>query len=551
MQFKIKIVGMLFYFVLCGSLYSQGIEIIFKLNKGTNVESFLTEMNSEFTEVYSKSDIKLISKDLNICLFKIKKQGLNQGLILNKLNTFKTVKECQFNHEVGLRKKPNDQFYQDQWQYQNRVKNNGIIDADIDASEAWNMTTGGYTVDGQEIVVAVIDDGFLINHPDLKDNIWTNQNEIPNNQIDDDNNGYIDDIHGWNYRSRNADVSNQENGNWHGTPVAGIIGAIGDNDIGVAGVNWNIKIMPIIKGNQLSTIVEAYDYIYQMRKKYNDTNGKEGAFIVATNASFGMAATPLEAPTWCSIYDDLGTVGIVNIGATANSSLNVDVEGDLPTSCPSQYLISVTNTTRLDKKEAFAAYGLQNIDLGAPGSDVFTISNDGSYATFGGTSASAPHVTGVVGLMYSLEIPEFILDVQKDPGAMALLIKESLLVGTDQLADLADITVSGGRLNAYKALVELNNTYNITNYENTPLNQELIYPNPATDQITISLDIDKPQSIAINIYDQLGKSMFRNILGDVDEGHHEILLDIQSLPKGIYFIQLQSNNNSSFRFIKN
>jgi subtilisin family serine protease len=145
------------------------------------------------------------------------------------------------------------------------------------------ITTGGLTVQGDTIVVAVIDCGADITHEDL--NFWKNYLEIPGNGIDDDTNGYVDDFDGWNAQSQTGVITSCS----HGTHVSGIIGAIGNNTTGVVGVNWNVKIMPVQPSStNEALVVAAYTYVYNMRRLYNQTNGAKGAFIVATNSSFGV-----------------------------------------------------------------------------------------------------------------------------------------------------------------------------------------------------------------------------------------------------------------------
>src|SRR5690606_27888318 len=143
--------------------------------------------------------------------------------------------------------------------------------------------------DGDTIVVAIIDDGINPNHPDIQGNLWNNRHEIAGNGIDDDLNGYVDDVLGWNTYSTpmNDNITGGSWGGGHGTPVAGIVGAKGDNNVGVAGVNWNVKLMIIVGGGDQADALTAYGYVLASRKQYNETNGEKGAFIVSTNASWG------------------------------------------------------------------------------------------------------------------------------------------------------------------------------------------------------------------------------------------------------------------------
>ena len=287
------------------------------------------------------------------------------------------VVAAQGNRPVSFRAVPNDPEYSSQWQYNNTLDSN----VDLDAEAAWDITTGGITAKGDTIVVAVIDDGIDVNHADFDGNLWVNRAEIFGDFIDNDNNGYVDDYLGWNVYDQNGNVQ----GGWHGAPVAGIIGARGNDGNGVAGVNWNVKIMVIVGGGgSEASAVASYGYVLSQRRRYNQTQGTEGAYVVSTNSSWGSDfGQPANAPLWCNMYDSLGLEGVVSCGATINGNHNVDMVGDLPTGCPSGYLISVTNINDNDVKEFSAGYGDSTIDIGAYGEDVYTVNG-----YFGGTSAS-------------------------------------------------------------------------------------------------------------------------------------------------------------------
>ncbi len=395
-----------------------------------------------------------LSRHLQIWQLEYNPHKIAAHEMLSQIQAHPLVWQAQLNHYMENRATvPNDPNFGQQWQYINTGTTGGTVGADIDADLAWDYATGGVTPLGDTIVVCVIDDGIDLSHQDIVPNLWKNWGEIPNNNIDDDGNGYVDDFDGWDADAGDGDVSGGFFGGGHGTPVAGIIGAKGNNGIGVAGVSWDVKLMIVVGGGDEAQAIAAYDYPLTMRKLYNQTNGQEGAYVVATNASWGIN-NRLEStfPLLCAFYDSLGVAGILNVAATANANTNIDVMGDLPTHCSSDYLIAVTNTNDDDAKVTQAGYGVQSIDLGAPGEGTYTTAANNSYGGFGGTSGATPHVAGAIGLFYSANCPQFASLAQVDPAGAAMQLKNWILQGVDANNDLATVTVSGGRLNLHNSI---------------------------------------------------------------------------------------------------
>ncbi len=383
---------------------------------------------------------RLLSKRLNIWLFEISDNKGSREDKMRRLTTNNDVRVVQNNHtNIVMREViPDDPYYSSQW-----------APNIMSLPQAWEeFTTGGVTSTGDTIVVAVIDGGTDWTHEDL--NCWVNTHEIPNNYIDDDGNGYIDDYHGWNAYNHNGYVGS----NNHGTHVSGIIGAVGNNGKGVCGVNWNVKVLPIGgSSGEESIVVEAYAYALDMRARYNETDGEEGAFIVATNSSFGVDyGNPDDYPIWCSMYDEMGAVGILSCGAGPNLNVNVDLVGDVPSTCPGDYLIGITNTTSDDVKYTGAGYGINNIDIGAPGTSIYSTLPNNNYGNMTGTSMATPQVTGTIALMYAA-LPEEMMQLCKsDPAYFSLIMRYHLFNGADHLPSLDGLVASGRRLNAYGAI---------------------------------------------------------------------------------------------------
>ncbi|HET6245124.1 MAG: S8 family peptidase [Bacteroidetes bacterium] len=422
--------------------YRSG-ELMIQLQKDQTLKDF----ESAFP-AYEILDV--ISESWKIYLIKFEDSAANEKRMVENFSKSRVVAKIQRNHKVELRNTyPDDPSFGSMWGLNNTGQSGGKVDGDIDAPEAWDITTGGLTATGDTIVVAVIDGGFQLTHQDL--NFWKNYGEIPGNGIDDDNNGYIDDVNGWNAYNNNGIITSDN----HGTHVAGTIGAKGNNTLGVTGVNWDVQVMAIqgASGNE-ATVIKAYGYVFDQRKLYDQTNGQKGAFIVSTNASFGVDyGNPANFPLWCGIYDSLGTLGILNAGATANIHINIDNTGDIPTACASPFMVSVTNTDRNDNKNSGAGYGLTTIDLGAPGTAIMSTISGNSYSTLTGTSMATPHVAGTIALMWAAACTDLIQEYKSNPGTIALMMKEFMLNNVDPITALQGITVSGGRLNAHKSLL--------------------------------------------------------------------------------------------------
>ncbi len=414
---------------------------------------------------------KVVVKRLKILLIKCVSPQANVVSSVTEFRSDPWVKHAQLDHYVHQRSVyPNDPQFGDMWDLENTGQSGGTEDADIDAPEAWDFGTGGLNALGDTIVVAVVDGGAQVTHPDLAQNIWTNRNEIPGNGIDDDENGYVDDVHGWNAYSSNGSIPVD----YHGTHVSGTIGAVGDNDLNVTGINWNIKIMEVAGStSQTSVALEAYGYVLDQRALYDSTDGEKGAFVVATNSSFGVDYADCSTgsyPLWNDIYTAMGEVGILSAAATINAGQNVDVIGDVPTGCDSDYLVTVTNTTRYDSKNSSAGYGATTIDLGAPGTATLSLNSSGGTGVLTGTSMATPHVCGTVGFLHSIATAGFEAFYKANPGEGALILKQFILDGVDTIPDLENTTVSGGRLNLY------NTSAMVVNY----MGADSTDPNPVT-----------------------------------------------------------------------
>ena len=323
-----------------------------------------------------------LSELSGIYLFTYDDVAMGEDMLLRTLNDLPFVEAAQMNHYVEERATPNDPQFGSQWHHVDGSDN------DIDSDLAWDITTGGTTANGDRIVVAVLEGGGSnYNHVDLIDNHWVNAAEVPGNGVDDDGNGFVDDYNGWNASSGTDAIS----AGGHGTSVSGMIGATGNNGNGGAGVGCGHHANSNGRVDRVQCDCRVQLPLHHA-ESVQHVNGTQGAFVVATNASWGIdGANPANYPVWCAYYDDLGAVGILNCGATANNNVNIDVVGDMPTGCGSDYMVAVTATNSSDVR-TFSGYGATTIDLGAPGENVFLPSGSSGYGGTSGTSFASPCV---------------------------------------------------------------------------------------------------------------------------------------------------------------
>ncbi|MEM7105444.1 MAG: S8 family peptidase [Bacteroidota bacterium] len=520
----VLIVGLLFVVQTLPGQAIQG-ELIVLLQNGIDVEEWLIGYAANDQSHSSTIQLgKTLSSQMNIHLLQ------NAGNFHDEIKLDPVVIASQPNYIIYKRNReePDDPFYADQWGLET-----------IMAPEAWSITTGGLTPQGDTIVVAILETGCDYLHEDLNETTWRNYNEIPNDGIDNDNNGFIDDFVGWNFNTNN----DEHPLDFHGTSVNGIIGAKGDNTIGVSGVNWSVKRMVLTYNSLLSEVIEGYAYAKMMREMYNQTNGEKGAFIVATNSSFGInEARPDDFPVWCALYDSLGSVGILNAVAAPNMDINVEVIGDMPSRCTSEFVIATTNTDQIDAKVLQAGWGKVSIDLGSPGDNSFTTKPGNIYGSFGGTSSSAPHLAGAISLLYSLPEPEITINSKSKPALVARLMKSLILEGVDPIPSLEDRTRSGGRLNVFNSVAL---ALGLDGRGDALMISDL-YPNPSRGAITILIERSSGP-ISMEITNSAGQLMSRSDYQESSLGFLRIDLALHDLRPGIYFIKLETDAEKQVR----
>ncbi|MDX2131196.1 MAG: sensory rhodopsin transducer [Planctomycetota bacterium] len=356
------------------------------------------------------------------------------------------LRSFELNRVQQALRTPNDPQFGEQYALNNtgqfiQGSGFGTNGADSSLTDAWDITIGT-----RQNVIAVIDTGIDLAHPDLVQNLWRNPGETPNNGVDDDGNGFVDDVFGWDFGDNDSSPDDDSAGFAHGTAVAGVIGATGNNNLGVTGVNWNVSMMALKIADQfgaLSTaaIVAAHDYATLMIGR--------GTNIVASCNSYGgfNQAFYADAPAGFVAERD-AIVRFIAAGSTfVTAAGNNGFDNDNPdfTFFPSSYnvpgVITAAATDNNDQLAGFSNYGEETVDLGAAGVRVYTTQYGGGYQYIDGTSFSAPMVAGAVGLLKTVK-----------PNASAVEIREALINSVDPLPSLQGRVRSGGRLNIARAI---------------------------------------------------------------------------------------------------
>jgi subtilisin family serine protease len=393
------------------------------------------EVIIKFRDNATTADVNAIMSDLGGTRLKHFQRINADHLRVSKFSTAQAVDRYKNNPKVVYIEPnfvwkavvtPNDPSFPLQWSLENTGQTGGVPGADIKATAAWGVSTGS-----DSVIVAVIDTGVDYNHVDLAENIWTNlaeQNGLPG--VDDDGNGYIDDIHGYNFAYGIPDPMDD---NGHGTHCSGTIGAVGNNGVGVTGVTWRVRIMAVkfldsFGSGSSDGAIAAIDYA--------TSNGAR----VLSNSWGGDAFSQglLDA------IERAREAGVVFVAAAGNASANVDVTPFYPAAYPSTNIVSVAASDPYDQLASFSNYGATTVDLAAPGVDILSTFPFGSYAYLSGTSMACPHVSGALALLLSTA-----------PGLTPEAMRQLLITrGNDPEPAFAGKTVSGGRLNLLKLVSE-------------------------------------------------------------------------------------------------
>jgi subtilisin family serine protease len=386
--------------------------------------------------------VSVLETDFQVMKIKVM-PGTNEARMIETLRSDPAVETVEPNGIIELDQSeepagvlpsmgPNDPQFSNLWGLRNLGQNNGTPGIDINVSPLWDRGITG----SRDVVVAVVDTGVWWDAPDLRDNLYTNEREIPGNGIDDDGNGFIDDVHGWNFADNNAD-SRDEVG--HGTHCAGTIGAAGNNGVGVTGINWNVRLLPVKLASKTKPLtweaaINGMNYAIAMRPK-------------VINVSWG-GSNPSELLR--AVFKKAEEAGILVVAAAGNQGVSIDQFNHFPASYHLPNMVTVANLTSKGLLFTTSNFGVSAVDLAAPGERIrSTIPNDdshpdGAYMDRSGTSMAAPHVSGVAALLYSMH-----------PDLTAVQMRKALLESARPVPGVTGKTVAGGLVNAARALESL------------------------------------------------------------------------------------------------
>jgi subtilisin family serine protease len=387
-------------------------------------------------------------------LAKFKVSGMSTKEAIERLKSHQAIEYVEPDYRVSIASAPNDPRFDELWGLNNEGQTGGIADADIDAPEAWEISIGS-----RDVVVGVIDTGVDYSHSDLADNAWVNTGEIAGDGIDNDGNGYIDDIHGINAITDAGDPMDDQG---HGTHVSGTIGASGNNSTGVVGVNHEVsivgcKFLDAAGSGSTSDAIKCIDYMVNLKNS--------GVNLRVLNNSWGGGGYSQALADAITVSEQ---ADILFVAAAGNDEVDNDANPHYPSSYEHESVLSIASTDSNDNLSDFSQWGATSVDMGAPGSGIVSTVPGNGYANYSGTSMATPHVAGVAALVLSV-----------NPDLTTSELKALLMSSGDANTALQGKTLAGTRLNANQALLDADPTPSFK-MSVTPSSQQITVGESAT-----------------------------------------------------------------------
>ena len=380
--------------------------LLLRLEKGADAARVQRELQAVLPAAWGTPSLKALGEGGRYHLLLVGDATVAPERLAERVKGLPGVEATQADLPVQRRAQPNDPQYGSQWHL-----------VDMNVEPVWNSTTGGTTAMGQRIAVGIVDSGVEGAHPDLADNM----------------------------------VFDEPAADEHGTQVAGVVGAVGNNGTGVSGVNWDVDLVSPATVNTLSDAFTQFQFCLNQRTLFNQSGGTQGRLIVAITISWGVpgAACGFGDP----LLDDLGAAGILVVTSGPNDGTDIDVTPDYPATCPNANNIVVTSYGEQDQVPF--AVGDNTVHLLAPGLAILTTDLGGGYAAVDGNSFAIPNVAGAVALLYSTDCITFAQGITSDPQGTALQVKQAILDGVAPFPGGNAITITGGKLDVNGAYQQL------------------------------------------------------------------------------------------------
>lgn len=432
-------------------------------------------------------------------LAKFKVSGMSTKDAIALLKSHQAIEYVEPDYQVSIARTPDDPRFDELWGLNNDGQTGGTADADIDAVEAWDISTGS-----RDVVVGVIDTGIDYSHSDLASNMWVNSSEIPGDGIDNDGNGFIDDVHGINAITDSGDPMDDEG---HGTHVSGTIGASGGNGIGVVGVNHEVslvgcKFLDAAGSGSTSDAIKCIDYMVSLKNS--------GVNLRVLNNSWGGGGY---SQALADAIASSEAADLLFVAAAGNDTIDNDVNPHYPSNYENASVLSVASTDQTDGISWFSHYGLTSVDMGAPGSAILSTTPGESYASYSGTSMATPHVAGAAALVLSIN-PE--LSTQE--------LKDLLMNSGDANAALQGVTVAGTRLNVNQALIDADPTPGFK-ISADPLTQQIEAGQATNYTFTIGSIAEWDEEVTLELSTTLGGAYLSSLTARPGD---EVMLNVET-----------------------